>query len=139
MQTASSRKVAAVINVTPMIDILLVLLIAFMLLPETSHGLLSEVAEPAPANETASPHRLDSVLKIRSDRSVEIDSHPITLLELAERLRYLFAARPGGVLFIEGAHELDYQDVASVIDIARGVGIARIGIITEHEEEAQQR
>ena len=127
----SSRKVAAVINVTPMIDILLVLLIAFMLLPDRSHGLPSDIPQPAPDSQPAVAHPLDSVLRIRKDRSIEIDSQTVLAPELAARLKLLTATRPGGVLFVEAAPELDYAEVASVIDIARGAGCKRVGLLTE--------
>jgi biopolymer transport protein TolR len=130
MQMGSS-KTAAVINMTPMIDILLVLLITFLLLPNHSKGLPSEVPEPAPESRPSAADRLDSVLHIRKDRSIDIDSHPVLLLELEGRLKTLFVTRPGGVLFIEGAPELEYADVASVIDIARGAGWNRVGLMTE--------
>jgi biopolymer transport protein TolR len=130
MQLGSS-KTAAVINMTPMIDILLVLLITFLLLPNHSKGLPSEVPEPAPESRPSAADRLDSVLHIRKDRSIDIDSHPVLLLELEGRLKTLFVTRPGGVLFIEGAPELEYADVASVIDIARGAGWNRVGLMTE--------
>jgi len=130
MQMGSS-KTAAVINMTPMIDILLVLLITFLLLPNHSKGLPSEVPEPAPESRPSPADRLDSVLHIRKDRSIDIDSHPVLLLELEGRLKTLFVTRPGGVLFIEGAPELEYADVASVIDIARGAGWNRVGLMTE--------
>jgi biopolymer transport protein ExbD/biopolymer transport protein TolR len=126
-----SSKTAAVINMTPMIDILLVLLITFLLLPNHSKGLPSEVPEPAPESRPSAADRLDSVLHIRKDRSIDIDSHPVLLLELEGRLKTLFVTRPGGVLFIEGAPELEYADVASVIDIARGAGWNRVGLMTE--------
>ena len=125
-----SGKTAAVINMTPMIDILLVLLITFMLLPTRTKGLPSEVPEPAPENQPSAPNPLDSVLRIRNDRSIEIDSRPVEMLELGERLKSLFVTRPGGVLFINGAPELEYADVASVIDIARGAGWNRVGLLT---------
>jgi biopolymer transport protein TolR len=126
-----SPKTAAVINMTPMIDILLVLLITFMLLPTRTEGLPSEMPAPAPENQPSAPNRLDSVLRIRKDRSIDIDSKPVLLRELGDRLRLLFATRPGGVLFIHGAPELEYADVASVIDIARGVGWNRVGLLTQ--------
>jgi biopolymer transport protein TolR len=132
MQMGSSK--TAAINVTPMIDILLVLLITFMLLPNQSHGLPAQAPDPAPPDkQAAAPNPLDSVLRIHRDRSIEIDSHPVVLIELEGRLRSLFAARPGGALFIDGDGDLDYSDVASVIDSARGAGVTRIGIITERE------
>jgi len=126
-----SGKTAAVINMTPMIDILLVLLITFMLLPNRSKGLPSEVPEPAPDSQPSVADRLDSVLRIRKDRSIDINSQPVLIIELEGRLKTLFVKRPGGVLFIDGAPELEYADVASVIDIARGAGWNRVGLMTE--------
>lgn len=126
-----SRGTVAAINVTPMIDVLLVLLITFMLLPNRTKGLPSEVTqggfEPVPLE--LSP--LDVVLRIGQDRSVHINSQPVVREVLDARLRLVFAARPGGVLFVDGARELEFADVASVIDIARGAGVNRIGLITE--------
>lgn len=71
------------------------------------------------------------MLRIRKDRAIELDSQPVLLLDLEGRLKTLFATRPGGVLFIEGAPELEYADVASVIDTARGAGWNRVGLLTE--------
>jgi biopolymer transport protein ExbD len=132
MQIAS-RKTAAVINVTPMIDILLVLLITFMLLPNRTKGLPSEAPEPAPENQPALANRLDVVLRIERDRSIAIDSQAVNVPELEARLKLMFATRPGGVLFVDGAPELDFADVATAIDVARGAGVLRIGLITDHE------
>jgi len=132
MQTGSG-KTAAVINMTPMIDILLVLLIICMVLPRPTKGLPSEAPDPEPPNAWAMANPLDVVLTIGRDRSLRINSQPLASAELDGRLRLVFAARPEGVLFIEGARELDFADVAAVIDTARGAGITRIGIITERE------
>lgn len=126
-----SGKTSAVINVTPMIDILLVLLISFLMLPNHSKGLPSEVPEPAPEAATSRSIPLDVVLRVGKDRSIEIDSKPIVSAELDGRLRSLLVTRPGGVLFINGARDLEYADVASVIDIARGAGWNRVGLLTE--------
>jgi biopolymer transport protein ExbD len=134
-----SRKTVAAINVTPMIDVLLVLLITFMLLPNRSKGLPSEVPEPAPENQPTAANALDIVLRVRKDHSIDIDSRPVLLLELDGRLKSLFAARPGGVLFIDGAPELEFADVASVIDVARGAGVVRIGLITQYEQPERER
>jgi biopolymer transport protein ExbD len=128
-----SRKTAAVINVTPMIDILLVLLITFMLLPNRTKGLPSEAPEPAPENQPAIANRLDVVLRIEKDRSIAIDSQTVNVPELEARLKLMFATRPGGVLFVDGAPELDFADVATAIDVARGAGVLRIGLITDHQ------
>jgi biopolymer transport protein ExbD len=130
MQMASG-KTAAVINMTPMIDILLVLLITFMLLPNRTKGLPSEIPDAPADNQASRSNPLDSVLSIRKDRSIEINSQPVLLAELEGRLKTLRVTRPGGVLFIDGAPELEYADVASVIDVARGTGWDRVGLMTE--------
>jgi biopolymer transport protein TolR len=130
MQIGSSKN-AAVINMTPMIDILLVLLITFMLLPTRTKGLPSEAPEPASGNHPAIADRLDVVLRIQKDRSIEIDSQQVRGPELEARLKLIFATRPGGVLFVDGARELDFADIATVIDIARGAGVNRVGLMTQ--------
>jgi biopolymer transport protein ExbD len=132
-----SGKTTAAINMTPMIDILLVLLIICMVIQNRTEGLPAEVPEPAPADAKPIVDRRDCVLKIRSDHSMEIDSKPVQPLELASSLTSLFAVRPDGVLFIDGARELDFVDVATAIDIARGAGVARIGIITVREGDRE--
>jgi biopolymer transport protein TolR len=130
-----SAKTHAIINVTPMIDILLVLLIVFMLLPNHTTGLKSEVPQPAPENQTARPNPQHLVLSIRNDHSMTINLQPVLLAQLEERLRSLFAIRPDGVLFVDGDRQLDFADVAIVIDIARGAGVDRIGLLTRRETE----
>lgn len=124
------NKAAAIINVTPMIDILLVLLIVFMLMPTKTVGLKSDVPQLATENQPAVPNPLNLVLRIQKDRSMDINSQPVVLADLRERLRTLFAVRPDGVLFVNGAPELEFEDVAAVIDIAHGAGVGRIGVMT---------
>jgi biopolymer transport protein TolR len=126
-----SNKTEAVINMTPLIDVLLVLLIIFMVLPHPSTGLKSDVPQPPLENQPAAPPNPQHlVLKIQESGSIEINSQPVLLSQLSERLQALFAVRPDGVLFVDGAKELQFEDVASVIDIAHGVGVNRIGILT---------
>jgi biopolymer transport protein ExbD len=64
---------------------------------------------------------------------MDINSQPVVMIELEERLKRLFAVRPDGVLFVNGSGELDFAGVATVIDIARGAGVGRIGIMTERQ------
>jgi len=132
MQMGSGKSVA-LINVTPMIDILLVLLIVFMLLPSKTVGLKSDIPQPPNEKQPAIPNPQHLVLRIQKDRSMDINTQPILLADLGERLRTLFAARPDGVLFIAGAGELEFEDVAAVIDIAHGAGVDRIGVLTQRD------
>ncbi len=127
---SGANKTVAIINVTPMIDILLVLLIVFMLLPSHTHGLKSELPQPAPENATAPPDPQQVVVRIQDDGSIQVNSQPVAREQLEARLQSLFAVRPEGVLFVDGGRELEFADVASVIDMARGVGVNRIGLLT---------
>jgi biopolymer transport protein ExbD/biopolymer transport protein TolR len=132
MQMASG-KVSAIINVTPLIDVLLVLLITFMMLPSRTRGLPSEAPQSSPEDHPMPPNPQHLVLRIQKDHSMDINSQPVVMIELEERLKRLFAVRPDGVLFVNGSGELDFADVATVIDIARGAGVGRIGIMTERQ------
>jgi biopolymer transport protein TolR len=134
-----SNKTAAIINVTPMIDIMLVLLIVFMLLPTKTVGLKSDIPQLPMENQPAVPNPLNLVIRIQKDHSMDINSQPVILAELHERLRTLFAVRPDGVLFVNGAPELEFEDVAAVIDIAHGAGVGRIGVLTDRETGASAR
>lgn len=126
-----SHKTAAVINVTPLIDVLLVLLIVFMLLPSHTHGLESDLPQPASPDAPLAANPQNVLIHVQKDGSLDIDSQPIPPAELAERLHSLFAVRPDGVPFVDGAGDLAFATVAGVIDTVRGAGIERIGLLTD--------
>ena len=128
-----SREIAATINVTPLIDVLLVLLIVFMLLPTHSRGLESDLPQDA-SSVSVRPNPQNVVVHIGRDGSLEIDAKPVQRIELEARLQSLFAGRPDGVLFVDAANDLDFAEVAGVIDTARGAGIVRIGLLTESQK-----
>lgn len=122
----------AEINVTPMIDVLLVLIIIFMvILPHNSAGLKTEIPQQAPADAPAVARPLDIVVSIDKDRMLAINSQATTREELPDRLRKIFAERAQKLIFVQGHHALQFEDVATVIDIARGVGIYQIGLMTD--------
>ena len=128
-----SREITATINVTPLIDVLLVLLIVFMLLPTHSRGLESDLPQAA-ASGSSRPNPQNVVVHIGRDGSLEIDSRPVPRSELEGRFQSLFAGRPDGVLFVDAANDLDFAEVAGVIDKARGAGVVRIGLLTEQQK-----
>lgn len=112
-----------------MIDVLLVLLIIFMvILPEHSTGLDASVPQPpVDSKNPAPPHEI--VVSVHKDRSLDINTQPVTWANLSDRLKEGLARRPDGVFYIAAAPSLDYEDIAKVLDEARGVGINHVGIM----------
>jgi biopolymer transport protein ExbD len=116
-------------NVTPMIDVLLVLIIIFLVIsPDRSAGLEARIPQPANGKSRGS----EIVVSVGEDRSVSINTQPVSWEDLEPRLRTIFAARPDAILFVSGARKAEYQDVARVFDTARGAGIARVALMSKH-------
>lgn len=126
-------------NVTPFIDVLLVLLIIFMVIaPVTPKGLEALVPQPAPpgAPQNASESRT-VVISVNKDHSLLINQDPITEGALQGRLEEIFKTRAERVVFVKGDPDLEYQPVAHVIDIAHGAGIDKVGLMTEKVQAGQ--
>jgi biopolymer transport protein TolR len=120
------------INMTPMIDILLVLLIIFMVItPLTPHGLEALAPEP-PDKKNQPPPDQDRtvVIVIDKDKSMHINNEDTDMQKLGPRLEQIFKTRAERVVFVKGDPDLEYQTVAQAIDIAKGAQIDKIGLMT---------
>jgi biopolymer transport protein TolR len=128
------------INVTPLIDVLLVLLIIFMVItPLTPHGLDVLAPQPPPPNAPPPPPDQDRtvVIVIDKDRNVKLNQDPITWDKLQDRLTEVFKTRAERVVFVRADKELLFDTVAQAIDMAKGAGIDKIGLMTPKIEAGQ--
>jgi biopolymer transport protein ExbD len=117
---------------TPMIDILLVLLIIFMVItPLTPHGLEALAPEP-PDKKNQPPPDQDRtvVIVIDKDKSMHINNEDTDMDKLGPRLEQIFKTRAERVVFVKGDPDLEYQTVARAIDIAKGAQIDKVGLMT---------
>jgi len=128
------------INMTPLIDVLLVLLIIFMVItPLTPKGLETLVPQPPPPNAPPPPPGQDRtvVLIINKDSSMMLNTEPINEDRLGSRLEEVFKTRAERVVFVKGDPDLEFRDVAKAIDIAKGAGIDKVGLMTPKIEAGQ--
>ena len=140
MAVGTSGGAKSDINMTPLIDVLLVLLIIFMVItPLTPHGLEALAPQPPPPNQPPQDPLQDRtvVIVIEKDKSIKLNQDPIEERLLGARLQEVFKTRAERVVFVKGDPDLDFSVVARAIDIAKGVGIDKIGLITPKIELGQ--
>ena len=120
----------AEINVTPFIDILLVLLVIFMTIsPTTSRGMNTDIPQPPPRG----PREPEKVIVLSMDRNgiIRINQGEVEPSQVIGRLQEIFRTRSDRTMFVQADDELLFNDVAQLIDAAKGAGVKRLGLMTE--------
>lgn len=131
MSVGSSSGPKSDINMTPMIDVLLVLIIIFMVItPLTPKGLEALVPQPPPPNQkqTEADDRT-VVVTINKDHSMMLNQDPIAESALQQRLTDVFKTRAERIMFVKGDPDIEYRYVAEVVDIAHGAGVDKVGLM----------
>lgn len=122
----------AQINMTPMIDILLVLIIIFMVItPVTQTGLRTLVPQPSSAEPEPPAQTQDIVITVRGDGTVRLNREPVAMDALRQRLLQLVRTATDHAIFVRGEKGLEFREVAEAIDIASGAGFNRVALMTE--------
>ena len=134
MSTGGGGGLTNDINVTPMIDVLLVLLIIFMLVvPMARKAIDVQLPDPTPTTAPANPNPDQIVLSVNKDGSFAINKEAVTKERLLARLKEIYDPRPDKIIFVKGEPTVKYQDVIYAMDIARGAGVKVIGFTPKDE------
>ena len=139
MTAQGSSRAVPYINVTPLIDVLLVMLIIFMVItPLTPKGLDTLVPQPNPnQQQNQDLENKTVVVQITKDSKVKINNEDSSWDRLGPRMEQIFKERAEKVAFVKGDNEVLFEEVARAIDIMRAAGIDKVGLITAKLEAGQ--
>jgi biopolymer transport protein TolR len=137
MQVGGSGTVKSEINVTPLVDVVLVLLIIFMVItPVVQMGYLVKVPPKAPANLPPSAVQDQIVLSLQPEGRILINKDEMTLQEFPGRIRDVLRGNTSKMVFFSGSRDVDYETTMNFLDLARASGAKNIGIIVEEPNAA---
>jgi biopolymer transport protein ExbD len=129
MSGGSTGSLTNEINVTPMIDVLLVLLIIFMMvIPMSRKAIDLQLPDPTPDNSNSGPPPSQIVLEVLPGNVYRVNTQPIAKNDLAKRLKEIYDPRPEKIIFVKGDPAVKYSDVIFAMDVARGAGVKVIGV-----------
>ncbi len=128
--------IIAAINIVPLIDILLVLLIVFMVIsPLNSLGLSAQLPQPSRSPGTSPENAI--IVRVLAPGSLRINQEIVSWQDLSSRLQSIFSQRSEKVAFVEGGNAVEFADVARALDIMRTAGIDRVGLISGNLQTAR--
>jgi biopolymer transport protein TolR len=126
----SNRGIFVKMNVVPLIDVLLVLLVIFMIIPHKQKGLMAELPQPAPPDRRVDPQPSVIVVQVLADGTLRINQEAVNWDGLGARLEQIFGSRANRTAFIRGDGALEFQVVARVIDVMCSAGVSSVGLMT---------
>ena len=137
MSVGGKRGIVSDMNVVPLIDILLVLLVIFMIIPVYSKGLDALIPQQSsPPPEKTFRDETVVVIQVLADGTLRINQDPVSFDKLGSRIEEIFKSRATRVAFIRGDKPVEFGVVAQVIDIMHTSGIASVGLLTSELEKA---
>ena len=135
MMVGGNRGILCESNVVPLIDILLVLLVIFMIIPHKQLGLDATLPQQqaGPVNPDPTPETV--IVQVASDGAVRINGSEVKLDELRGRLERILALRAHRVAFLQGDRSLEFQAVAQVLDLMHEAGVSPVGLLSSELEK----
>jgi biopolymer transport protein TolR len=134
MVVGGKRGILSEVNVVPLIDILLVLLVIFMIIPHRQLGLPASLPQESGPQEPGVPPQT-IVVQVAADGTIKINGSVVKLDELRGRLERMFALRAQRVAFLQGDRSIEFQAVAQVLDLMHVAGASAVGLLSSELEK----